>query len=160
MSPRKQKNERRKREKQHKRRLQLKQGAAEVPSATRIVRVESGGREKMSEVLEDFVAPWMELADTEDGYRKLITLGVLAWNAALLPDGKQEAMIDQVLREGMPRISPAERTTVRALIQEMIDRKSAHFASNRRAIISFDLRDTGSSYHLSVISTLDQPPVP
>jgi hypothetical protein len=47
--------------------------------------------EKMSEVLEQFVEPyWEELPDTADDFRKILTIGVAAWNAALLPEDEQK----------------------------------------------------------------------
>jgi hypothetical protein len=42
---------------------------------------------------------------------------------------------------------------------EMIDRKQAYFAKNRRFIISFDLKNTGGrNYHIIVVSTAPSPP--
>ncbi|MBC8462076.1 MAG: hypothetical protein H8D67_29255 [Deltaproteobacteria bacterium] len=43
------------------------------------------GEVKMSEVIMDFIEPYREYANTYEAHRKLITLALLAWNAALLP---------------------------------------------------------------------------
>ena len=40
---------------------------------------------KMSEVIENFIEPYMDLANTEENLRKLLTLAGLAWNTALFP---------------------------------------------------------------------------
>jgi hypothetical protein len=54
------------------------------------------------------------------------------------------------------RDSLAFRTPFQAreFVEVMVRRKEEYFASNRRAIISFELTDMGDDYHLSVASTL------
>ena len=37
----------------------------------------------MSEVLLDFIEPYTEEAQSEDEFRSLITMGLVAWNTAL-----------------------------------------------------------------------------
>ena len=54
--------------------------------------IESNGGVQMSAVLTDFVGPYFELADTNAGFRRLLTLAVAAWNASLLPKEEQEDM--------------------------------------------------------------------
>ena len=53
-----------------------------TPEGMTIVRP-SPGQEKMSEVLLDFVEPYSEQWETAEELRKLLTLAVIAWNAAL-----------------------------------------------------------------------------
>jgi hypothetical protein len=104
---------------------------------------EAAGREKMSEVLEDFVEPYRELADTQDALRKLLNLGMLAWNAALLPEDQRQAIIDEILAAGLSRASEAERAQARELVEALVRRKEELFAANRRAIVSFELTHRG-----------------
>jgi hypothetical protein len=132
----------------------FKQGRSPaVPPGSKVV-YEPAGREKMSEVLEDFIEPYRDLADTEDAFRKLLNLGMLAWNAALLPEDKRRAMIDETLGAGFSRASSPDRAQARGFVEEMVRRKLEHFPDNRRSIISFELTDTGTGYHLAVASTL------
>ena len=152
MASRKSKKDARKRDGLPKRLFKRERGPA-VPPGSRVV-YDPPGREKMSEVLEDFVAPYRELADTEDAFRRLLDLGMFAWNAALLPEDERRAMIDDLLRTGFSRGSEAGRTEARELIEALIRRKQKHFAANQRAIVSFELTDTGEGYHLFVASTL------
>ena len=123
------------------------------------VVIEPAGQEKMSDVLEDFIAPYGESVELGDPYRRLLGLGVLAWNAALLPKEQRDAMIDKLVSQGLPAGSDDHRTVFRSLVESMVERKLAHFATNRRAIISFDLRETGRDYYLTVASTLGDTPV-
>jgi hypothetical protein len=86
-----------------KRREQLSAHARRVregPLPRAKILVEPKGQEKMSAVLEAFVEPYLELADTENGQQVLFHLAVLAWNASLLPEEKRQAMMDDVLKEG------------------------------------------------------------
>lgn len=129
-----------------------RQGLA-IPPGTKVV-YEPAGREKMSDVLEDFVEPYREMADTQDAFRKLLTLALLAWNAALLPEDRRRAMIEDTIGAGFSRATEEERAQVRLLVEALVRRKEGYFAENQRAIISFELTDTGNNYHLSVMSTL------
>ncbi len=128
------------------------QGPA-IPPGSRVV-YEPAGREKMSAVLEDFVEPYRDTASTEDEFRKLLLLGSLAWNAALLPEDERRAMIEETLKAGMSRGDEADLAAVREIVEWLVRRKLEHFAANQRAIVSFELTDTGDGFHLSVASTL------
>ncbi len=79
-----------------------------IPPGSRVV-YEPTGREKMSEVLDDFIEPYQEVADNEDSYRKLLNLAVLAWNAALLPEDQRRTAIDETLKVGLPGSSKEDR---------------------------------------------------
>jgi hypothetical protein len=135
------------------RRLFNRARGLKVPPGTQVV-YEPEGREKMSEVLEDFVEPYRDQAESYDAFRKLLHLGVLAWNAALMPEGKRRAMIDDVLEAGLSRASAADRAAARQIVDALIRRKEELFAANRRAILSFELTDRGDDFYLSVASSL------
>jgi len=114
------------------------------------------GMEKMSDVLDDFVAPVLPEAAAAEELRALFGLGVAAWNTALLPEQQQEQAIDAVMRE----IGPGDAAALqlhRDLLNTLILRKKTRFATNRRKIVGFQLIDTGKHYHLNVMSTLDVP---
>ena len=52
---------------------------------------------KMSEVLEEFIAPYREFADTEEAFRKLLVTAVIAWNTALFSAEEREAHLEKML---------------------------------------------------------------
>jgi hypothetical protein len=114
------------------------------------------GQARMSDVLADFVEPYRELADTEEAHRKLLTLAVMAWNAALLPEKEQHAMVDRVLDEGLPTATPELKIGLKEIVHRLMARKKAYFSENKRTIIDFELTDTGRGYHLAVASTLEE----
>jgi hypothetical protein len=97
---------------------------------------------KMSDVLQNFLEPFLD-EDTEDieDHRRVFSIGMVAWNAALRPEPERQAMVDRLIREAMPR-EPAElQAVVRAMIDSLIERKERHFGHYRRPIVGFDLSE-------------------
>ncbi len=152
MASRRPERDARKSDRPPKRLFKQRRGPA-IPPGSRVV-YEPAGREKMSAVLEDFVEPYRELVDIEHGFRNLLNLGMLAWNAALLPEGERQAMIDEMIAAGFTGASRVDRAGARELVEALVRRKQEHFAANRRVIISFELTNRGDDYHLSIASTL------
>jgi hypothetical protein len=107
---------------------------------------------KMSQVLEEFIAPYREFADTEEAFRKLLVTAVVAWNTALFPAKEREAHIEEVLK-ALPK---EVRADGRAIINELMERKERYFSEYRRMIIDYEVTYTGEDYHLVVISTADE----
>jgi arylsulfatase A-like enzyme len=108
--------------------------------------------EKMSEVLRDFIEPYIEFADNAEAMRRLITVALVAWNTALLPKAEQAESLKQV-SEALPADVVDD---FYAIVAEMIERKNTLFAEYTRTILDYELTDTGDSYRISVISTLPQ----
>lgn len=149
--------DKRRREKKKKRLARLKREQARSPFDSTVTVDAPPGMEKMSDVLERFVEPYLkDCTGIEEG-RKLFGMAVVAWNAALASEEKRKSMVDDLIEEAFPRRSDADRRVARQLLEELIVRKTAYFSTVRRLIVGFELRDTGQSYHLSVISS---PPVP
>jgi len=112
----------------------------------------------MSEVLEAFVEPYLDVADTEDAYRKLLMLAVVAWNASFLTEEEQREMVDDITSKVMSAATREDKKDFRELVSTLVERKRAHFSAYTRKIISFELTDTGRDYHLSVVSTIEDAP--
>ncbi|HKZ85590.1 MAG TPA: hypothetical protein VJ793_18285 [Anaerolineae bacterium] len=144
------------RPRKQKRFASLKRRLEEGPFPVKRIVVEPSGQVKMSDVLADFVEPYSHLADTEEAYRKLLTLAVLAWNASFLPKNKQQEMIDQVIDGGIPTGTEELRAGLKDIVRMLIARKQKHFAEYKRNMIDFELTDTGTGYRLTVASTLDE----
>ena len=106
--------------------------------------------EKMSEVLWEFLAPYMPLAPDREAVEKLLTMAIAAWNVALFPVGERA----QRLRELSTTLPAEARTDFLALIQEMMTRKARYFAQSTRYILNYELTERRASYHLNVLSTL------
>jgi hypothetical protein len=113
-----------------------------------------GGDVKMSDVLFAFIEPYRPYADTDETFRKLIAVAVVAWNAALYPEDERQDRLEPILQATLPADEPA-RQEFKAVVNELIARKQKHFSEYRRMILDYELTDTGSGYHLSVASLLE-----
>ena len=155
MSAPKSRKNRRKHEHQQTRFDDLQRKLEQGPFAHQEIVIEPENAAKMSDMLEDFVEPYRDTADTKDAYQKLLTLGMMAWNAALLPAKEQQNMLQQLL-DRLPHTSAEDKKVLTVFLRELIERKLKYFSQNRRAILSIDLQDTGDGYYLSVASTLEK----
>lgn len=108
------------------------------------------GKEKMSEVILDFIAPYVPAAQSEQRYRALVSVGVVAWNASLFPPLERRQLLDSVIDKEMPY--SAEETKL--VIEELVQRKERYFSGNKRMILSYDLTMTKEGSHLSVASSI------
>lgn len=118
----------------------------------KLVSGESLGGVKMSEVLEEFIAPYRDIANTEAALRKLLVTAVVAWNSALFPVEEGKTHLEKVL-EALPE---EVRADGRAIISNLIERKKRYFSKYKRMIIDYEVTDTGKDYHLVVISTANE----
>jgi|GEM_PF-687578 len=105
---------------------------------------------KMSEVLERFVEPYREIAETQDAYKRLLALALVAWNMTLIPKKERTAAME----ESLFALPEEMRSDGRQLIRHLMVRKETSFSQYRRMILDFELVDTGSEWHLSVVSSL------
>jgi len=104
---------------------------------------------RMSEVLRDFIEPYEPFAETKDAFEKLVTVGVVAWNVMLFPEDDRQRHLDELL--GI--FSEDIRDDGRRIIKEMMERKERFFPQNRRMILGFEVADTGTDWHVTVMST-------
>jgi hypothetical protein len=113
------------------------------------------GGVKMSEVLGDFVAPMADSSQDRAAYERLLSLGQVAWNAALEPEHRREAMIDDLIEAGLPWESLWERQACRELVHKLVARKLESFAKYQRPILAFQLDELeDGGYYLSVASAV------
>lgn len=136
-------------------RAQLKEG----PFHDHKFVIAPGGEVKMSEVLGAFIEPYIDLADTIEAYRRLLTVAVAAWNIALAPKAEQQKMLDEIAAAGIPADDVESHTVFREMVTMLIARKKQYFAAYTRNIIAFEVTDIGDSYHLVVASTLENDPI-
>jgi hypothetical protein len=104
-------------------------------------------------VLLEFLEPWSEHWGNEAECRKLLSVGIVAWNAAVVSGSERENLIQSTLKA----VPPEVRADLRTVLDEMVRRKEAHFASNRRMVISYDLSMTPTGPYLQVLSTFGRP---
>jgi hypothetical protein len=126
----------RRRQRRKEKKLHRRAGSASyVAQAENLVVVNPRGEIKMSEVLLDFIQPEWNRCANEDAMQKLLTLGIAAWNAALLPLDKRADFLDDLATS-----FPADlRSTFLCVIEPLIRRKEKLFPHIKRPILSYSL---------------------
>jgi hypothetical protein len=133
--------------------------------------------QRMSEVLLEFIKPYRALAYDDAALEKLIGLGVVAWNVALLPSSEREDALNDLATNLFRRETPvrklsnslrrwlgaggkaetkkeaAEVREFKEIVYEMVEHKLRRFARNRRFIMSYHTEIKGDDIRLFVAST-------
>jgi hypothetical protein len=115
------------------------------------------GMEKMSEVLEAFVEPYLDFTHNRADREKLFLIAVAAWNLALLPSKKRSTAIKELIAASVDKKDRLAQQDIREILKEMIARKLDLFADNQRFIMEFQLQETKGKFHLSVASNPIEP---
>jgi len=109
------------------------------------------GEIKMSEVLENFVEPYLAEARGPEQQQMLFKMAVIAWNSAIMPETERQSALNNLLK--MMKVKKSDRQEVEGLLDELVVRKLELFPDNHRYIVDFQLDDAGDQFHLSVAST-------
>jgi hypothetical protein len=143
---------RRRQHRKDKKRRRLPGTAPEFAGSGNFVVVNRPGAVKMSEALMTLVEPEWHRCPNEEAMQKLLTMGVAAWNAALMQGAKRATLVDE-----LAQTFPADlRQEFKELLEPLIRRKEELFPHIQRPILSFELTwlAPGKPY-LSVLSGLD-----
>ncbi|ABW33248.1 hypothetical protein [Acaryochloris marina] len=111
---------------------------------------------KMSEVLQELVAPYVQTTPSISELDNFLKIAVLAWNIALTSPEERQVALKQIFSEMASSTDQDIIEGLKSLVEELIERKDHYFWSCQRSITSFDLQDQGDSYFLSVASTLEE----
>ena len=123
---------------------------SEIAPFRNIVVVDPPGAAKMSEALSALVEPEWHLCPDEEAMRKLLTVGMAAWNAALVTGTERSALLESLAQE-----FPAEsRQEFLQVIEPFIHRKEKLFPDIQRPILSFELTWASGKPYLTVLSGL------
>jgi hypothetical protein len=113
------------------------------------------GGVKMSNVLEEFAEPATDATFGRNDFIQLYSMAQTAWNIALEPRWRHEAMIDESLDERLIDATPMQREMCRELLSWLVTRKLEQFSRYQRPILAFQLDELDDgSYYLSVMSGL------
>lgn len=117
------------------------------------VVVNPKGQAKMSDILEAFIEPYLDSACDLEQRRKLFAMAAFAWNLALFPEDEQQQELEQIVEQlsaGDQRL----RQNTKEILEELIERKQQYFRKHQRYILDFELTETRSDFHLSVVSSM------
>jgi hypothetical protein len=118
-----------------------------------VLVVPHGGLVSMSAVLIDFMEINSQEWPDEEQLRKVILLGMVAWNAAIALGASREDLIQSTVATLPPEIRAEARVHLNALIK----RKESLFPDNKRLMLDYKLTMGQSGPYIQVISTLDKP---
>ncbi|WP_353933383.1 hypothetical protein WJM97_23145 (plasmid) [Okeanomitos corallinicola TIOX110] len=116
--------------------------------------IEPKGAIKMSEVMKDFIAPYMDSIDNLKELKAFFSLAAIAWNAAVIPESDKKEVLDAFVQQQLLVCDPETQRETREIIAELIARKRQHFSHIKRLIMDFDVTQSGQRYDISVASTL------
>jgi DNA-binding transcriptional regulator PaaX len=118
------------------------------------IPIEPKGAPKMSEILQQFVAPYLDNVSTLRRRKSLFSLAAIAWNTALATESEKQPILEAFLEKHLPTEDAETQHQVRQMIDELITRKHQHFSDNKYFILDFQITETGQRYDISVASTL------
>jgi hypothetical protein len=100
----------------------------------------------MSDVLMKFVGPYTIHARTEEQWRKLLGVAVIAWNASMFPLTDRKQIVDEQIDHRVTSM-PDE---AKEIIYELMGRKHKYFSHYDKVIVDFELTMTSDGPHLTV----------
>ena len=112
------------------------------------------GYEKMSEVLIEFVKPFLDKVNTHQRREALFSLAIASWNLALFPENERKTMLEMTIKTFCNKRDPEFTKDTRSFIEEFIERKLTLFADHNRLITGFELDDRPDSFYISVASII------
>jgi hypothetical protein len=120
------------------------------------VDIEIFDNNKISDALTEFIEPYSYDIENDEGFLKLLNIATLAWNLSFFSKQVARNEIEQILQEDLfvPADTSEEfKEDLKNILGQLIARKKRHFASYKRLILDFELKDEGDDYRLFVIST-------
>jgi hypothetical protein len=110
------------------------------------------GKEKMSEVIMEFIEPirLKNKDETVEELKNLLMVGITAWNLAILVEQEKDTDIEAILDKlDMDR---ANIQFTKEVIKALMERKKSLFSKHDRMIAEFEVVDRGKDLHISVAS--------
>jgi len=103
------------------------------------------GYEKMSDLLCDFVEPYVPEGLSLYHYKHVVGLAALAWNLSLIPEDERRVFLSRMATG----VTPVDYV-VMYLIEELIYRKKLHFAEYTRLITNYQISMRKGSFYVQV----------
>jgi hypothetical protein len=102
---------------------------------------------KVSEVLMEFAEPWLEEAINDEQSRTVVSMAVLAWNMAGIPEPERW---DRMSLEFASKLGEPGK----AILKEMIARKLAVYADENHTLLDFAITGEGDNMRVDVVYSL------
>jgi hypothetical protein len=115
--------------------------------------VEPPGELRMSEVILRFAEPLLKQSDSDEYFRKVVPLAIVAWNASFLPPEKQEEMIQDIFR--LLDVHDNSAQVLQGELRNLIDWRLREFSDINRLIVNYKITFSDLGPQLFVASTLN-----
>ena len=117
---------------------------------------------KMSEVVLEFAEPLLEdihlmrgIENYDRAEKNIVTFSILAWNAALFPEGKRQEIKQKMIATLMPSNAPMDfAATMDRWFDRLIERKQKDYPEENRAVVDWEFSGSGGTLRLNVLSLL------
>ena len=109
---------------------------------------------KMSEVLMEYIEPFLEGTETYQECSSLLEIAVMSWNMALVSEEERQELLKELFSKhpSDPEDIEAEKE-LQGLMKKLIKRKLKFFAEEKRFVTDFKLTENSGRFHISVASS-------
>jgi hypothetical protein len=104
---------------------------------------------KMSEVIMDFAKPLLNFSEDDGSKDKAISVAILSWNLALLPQDAQREELKKILHS----YSKEDAQVMDDVVNIMVQRRSVYFPDIKKFIVGYEIVRRGDNVELLVAST-------
>lgn len=117
-------------------------------------RINRCNSQKMSEIILDFAQPLLDVAQSAEDQHKMISMAIILWNLAFLPDEKQKEVIEELVHPFQVGSANEKRSEeIEQVVTYFIKRKKILYPHVNRMILDFECIETSRGFHLNVISS-------
>lgn len=104
---------------------------------------------KMSEVMHDFIQPYLDDEITKDSISSVMSMALVAWNGVMFDEQTRKELLGKVLND----IPDDMREDVLDMLEHMMDRKRRLFFDYKNYVFNFEIMEKNNKYQLLVAST-------
>jgi hypothetical protein len=109
---------------------------------------------KMSEVLMEYIKPFLEGTETYEECSNLLEIAIMSWNMALVSEEKGQELLKKIFPGNSSDPEEIEdEKEVQRIVKKLIKRKLKFFAEEKRFITDFKLTENSGRFHISVASS-------
>ncbi|MBI5442203.1 MAG: hypothetical protein HY900_13455 [Deltaproteobacteria bacterium] len=110
----------------------------------------------MSEVLLDFLEPYLKDNEPDRAHTSMVGMGALVWNLAFFPEAEREETLTAAAHD-LTRGDPEARPTLELAMRALLHRRLTLFGENRRMILKYAVSRKAGGLYLDVVSSLPNP---
>jgi len=133
----------------------FKQEIENDPAHENTVFVENPpGFAKMSEVLMEYIEPFLEGKETYEEFSNFLKIAAMSWNMAMVSEEKGQELLKKLFPGNSSDPEEIEdEKEVQRIVKKLIKRKLKFFAEEKRFITDFKLTQNSGRFHISVASS-------